>query len=257
MKVITLIPACRACVPLFTISKPSDGDEVRFLGSGALVCYYGHYLVVTAAHVIDKNPIIMIAGPQEPLLLGKRSGVTGVWESLPVPFKTLDLDVIELDTQTASSLKAVFHFIDWAKVKFANPLSRAQPHIIIGYPAHANRARAETGTLTVNVISVDVMEDRKAICHAKTREIKQNQERYIGLRYNPRLLVKRDARPKIKSFQGFSGGLVWHINGPDCIGFSGIVVECESPTQSRTGCQIIYGIRAKTIDSLLAAYYQS
>ena len=239
-------------VPLYAVTDPKE-DTVEFLGTGTLVRILGRELLVTAAHVIENGRkfILMVAGPKVPVILNRPALVTPVHPGLTRDTDPLDFCVIRLTPQEVDALQTRCRFVQWEQEALTDVPRIAWPHKITGYPDTDNDAKRDSKTLPAHYLRVDAMEDRRVIRHAAWPGVKAHPSRYLGLRYDPRLLEKRDSRPKVSSLHGCSGGAIWRTDGTYTLGFAGVLIQCQSPKARRTGERIVYGFRAKAMDDLL------
>ena len=245
------------CCPLYAATDPMT-DTIEFLGTGTLVTFRGFDLLVTAAHVIENGRkfILMVAGPEEPLLLNRSALVTPLQPGQTRQTDPFDFCVISLLPDEAARLRSKCRFIEWEREALTDVPSREWPHRFMGYPDTDNRPKIDIKTLTANCLRVDAMEDRSVIQHATAPGIKRYPTWYLGLRYDPRLLEPQSTRPKVKSLHGCSGGAIWRTDGSLILGFAGIVVQCHSPKPRPTGERIVYGFRAKSLDDLLSRWIE-
>lgn len=239
-------------VPLYALTDPK-ADSVEFLGTGTLVRIQNRDILVTAAHVIENGRkfILMVAGPEKPVLVNRPALVTPVQPGLSRGTDPLDFCVIRLSPKEAEALQTRCRFVEWEQEALTDVPRIAWPHKITGYPDTDNDPARDSKTLLANCLRVDAMEDRRVIRHAPWPGVKAHPSWYVGLRYDPRLLEKRRARPKVSSLHGCSGGAIWRTDGTRTLGFAGILIQCQSPKARRTGERVVYGFRAKAMDDLL------
>lgn len=240
------------CVPLYAMINPKYG-LVDFLGTGTLVRIQGYYLLVTAAHVIQNGAkyILMVAGPEETLLINRSALVTPIQDGLTRESDPLDFCVIRLTPKEAMVLRKRCRFVEWEDEALMDMPIVGCPHRLMGYSDTDSVPNHRMKTLPVNCMRVDVMEDRRVVQHAPWPGVKAYPAWHIGMRYDPRPLEPQHKRPKIKSFHGCSGGAIWRTDGDQIMGFAGIGVQCQSPRPRPTGERIIFGFRAKAMDDLL------
>ncbi len=248
-------PLC--CVPLYAML---DTGEADFRGSGTLVRFWGNPLLVTAAHVIDngrKFLRMMIGGPNPAVAIDRPALVTPVRAGLTRATDPLDFCVIRLTISEADRIQSLFQFVEWEREALTeSPCANGFPHRITGYPETGNMPNYDTAKLRANCLQVDVKEDRVAMRHAPWPDMKANPHEYIALRYDPRLLSKRQYQPKVPSMHGCSGGGIWRTDTIKPLGFAGILIQCQSPIPRRTGERLVYGFRAKAMDDLLTDLHQ-
>ena len=240
------------CVPLYAMTD-TESDVVEFLGTGTLIRVQGRDLLVTAAHVIQngKKYTLMIAGPEEPLLLKRSSLVTPIQDGLTRESDPLDFCVIRLTPEETVALRTRCRFVEWENDALMDMPLGACPHRMTGYTETDAVPNYQMHTLPIIYSRIDVMEDRRVVQHAPWPGVKAHPTWHIGMRYDPRLLKPQQKRPKIKSLHGCSGGAIWRTDGDRVLGFAGIVVQCQSPRPRPTGERIIFGFRAKAMDDLL------
>ena len=243
------------CVPLYAIKDPKTGD-VDFFGTGTLVRIRGLDLLVTAAHVIQNGSkyILMVAGPETPLLLNRSALVTPVHNGLTRESDPMDLCVIRLTSKEAAALRTRCRFIEWGNEALMDMPLFICPHRLLGYSEIDAIPNYSQKTLPIICSRIDFIEDRRVVKHAPWPEVRENPARFVGLRYDPRLLNPQEKRPKIKSLHGCSGGAIWRTDSHQVRGYAGMVVQCQSPRPRPTGERIIFGIRAKTMDGILTQW---
>ena len=219
------------CIPVYGVKDWHVCNDFDFLGTGTLIRFGARFIMLTAAHVIDKVDAIAIAGFSPPLVLKRPAGITANRVG------QLDVDAIDLANVDAHFRGSRFSFVEWSKIdvnwdrEIRSPFCR-----IIGYPSFKNAARQDAQMLTACFIDVSVLEDEKVVIHSPKREIATHRDWYIGLRYDPRMLKKKFIkRPKIKAFNGFSGGSVWQYGMNGVWNLAGVVIECHSPNPTKTG----------------------
>jgi len=241
------------CVPIYDGQALDDDDGVKaFIGTGTLIGYREHLLLMTARHCLDEHPIIAVGGFNPPLLM-RRSLHNEVTTKT-----TLDLEFIDLGRFSEIPRPDLFKCIMWSSVSKHEPCFKPSHCRIFGYPATNNSADIAKETLNTNLVVVDVAEDVNALKYVLSSEIKDQKAYYIGMRYDPRLLEpSKKKRPKIKSFNGFSGGAIWRLGMDDISDFIGIMCECHSPEPTPHGEYILYGINVLGIDKLLKERYSS
>lgn len=244
-----------SCVPLYGMFDPNT-DAVDFMGSGTLVRFRGRPLLITAAHVIENGRKfhLMIGGPNPPVRIVRPALLTPVQPGLKRDTDPMDFCVIQLSSAEADAMQTCFRFIEWEQEALLNIPEKAFPHKTTGYPETANDVNVESKTLAVNCLQVDMMEDRNTVCHAPWPDVKAHPFWYIGLRYDPRLLEKRDLHPKVSSLHGCSGGEIWRTDGTRTLEFAGILIQCLSNKPRRTGERIFYGFRANAINDILQVW---
>lgn len=237
-----------SCVPLYAIT---ESNTVEFLGSGTLVLFQGRPILATAAHVVDngKKFILLLCGAETPVRLTRPCLCTPVRNGMTRQTDPLDLCVIPLTQEEAVAIYERCQFIDWKKDAVLDVPPNCYPHKIMGYPEINNIPTEHQNTLPANILRIDVFEDHKLIRHAGMLEYKKHPRWYIGLKYDPSIIEKQAAKPKVDTIHGFSGGSIWRTDGTRMIGFAGIVTESLPP--SRNGQRIIYGLRAPLMNDIL------
>jgi len=235
------------CVPIYDGTALERDDGVNaFIGTGILIGYGERLLLVTAWHCLNNHPIIAVGGFNPPLLMSRRS----YNEITTKP--SLDLDFIDLGRLSAFTSNNSLQYIRWSSVSLTTPYVRSSYCRLFGYSAAKNRAEISKVSLNANLTIVDVAEDINVLKHTHFSEIALQKKFYIGLRYDPRLLqpsIKKG--PKIKAFNGFSGGPIWRRGEEETFCFAGIMIECHSTYPTSHGEYILYGINVLGIDLLL------
>ena len=131
----TLMPTSErlSSVPLYALTDPK-ADSVEFLGTGTLVRIQDHDILVTAAHVIENGRkfILMVAGPNVPLLLNRPVLVTPVHPGLTRDTDPLDFCVIGLSSKEADALRTRCRFVEWEQEALVDIPRIALPHKITG-----------------------------------------------------------------------------------------------------------------------------
>jgi hypothetical protein len=235
------------CVPIYDGTALEHDDGVNaFIGTGILIGYGGRLLLVTAWHCLNNHPIIAVGGFSPPLLMSRRS------RNKIITKPALDLDFIDLGRFSEFPKSNSFQCITWSSVSLTTPHVRSAYCRLFGYPAEKNLAEIAKVSLNANLTIVDVAEDINVLKHAQFSEIALQKKYYIGLRYDPRLLQPLNRKgPKIKAFNGFSGGPIWRLGEEETFNFTGIMIECHSTYPTSHGEYILYGINVLGIDLLL------
>jgi hypothetical protein len=235
------------CVPIYDGTALERDDGVNaFIGTGTLIGYRDRLLLLTAGHCLDKHPIIAVGGFNPPLLLSRRSNNGSSIKPI------FDLDCIDLGDFSEISNSNCFRCIMWPSVTVHTPCVSSSHCRVFGYLATKNSAQIVQRTLTSNLSIIDVAEDINVLTHAPSSEIASRKKYYIGLRYDPRLLQPSNKKgPKIKAFNGFSGGPIWRLGEEETFNFVGIMIECHSTYPTSHGEYILYGINVLGIDLLL------
>ncbi len=236
-------------LPVYAVHDWPEYNDLDFVGSGTLIRFHGRNLLLTAAHVLRGRDVILLGGLNPPVPLRRPQSMQ--YDS----HNNLDVDLIDLSELTSQFVETPFKVIDWdlmMKARECEVLTSLCK--ITGFPAHSNMARQDTHMLTGNVVDVEVKEDVAIIRHTHFKEVAANRDLYIGLRYEPFRLVKSETkRPKVKAFNGLSGGSIWQMGMSGIWQFGGIVTDCQSSRPTRRGERLIIGIRTEAIDSFLRA----
>jgi hypothetical protein len=241
------------CVPLYGVTDPAR-DIVEFFGTGTLLHYRGRYIIATAAHVIERDQkfILLVAGPESPLVLNGAAQVTPVRSGKTRNTDPLDFCAIDLSPENVAALSSRCHFIDLEADGVWDIPTIPFPHKIMGYPEDGNLPPPDKKTLPANGLRIDLMEDREIIQHGPDSDYREHPTWYIGLRYDPRNVEPQGRQPKVTTLHCFSGGAIWRTTGSHLIGFAGIVTESLEPR--RTGERLVYGVRSRAIRDLLTTW---
>jgi hypothetical protein len=242
-------------VPLYAKTDPTE-NTVEFLGSGTLVRFRNRDLLVSAAHVVENGRkfSLMVAGPRYPVIIDRPALLTPIAPGLTRETDPLDFCAYQLLPEETEKLTSVCRFIDWENEAITDVSEANFTHKVTGYPDTANDIKPTTKSVRVNCLRVDVTEDPNVIRHAPWPGMKAHPTWYIGLRYDPRSLERRETRPKVPSLHGCSGAAIWRTDKIRTLGFAGIVTQCLSPKPRRTGERLFYGLRAIAINDLLTAW---
>ena len=243
-----------ACVPLYAVYDHPDGP-VDFLATGTLLSFRGRHLLASAAHVFDRDRKfgLLVAGPKHPLKLSRPALATPPRNGMNRQTDPLDFGVVEFEEEEAQHFETRCRFIEIDESESYEVTEYELRHVVMGYDAHSNPVRKEHCRLPANANRIDVMEDQRLLIHGHNADYKRHRHWYLGMRYEPWRFPSGKVRPKMKAFNGFSGGPIWRSDGINTFGFAGMVTECV-PLRHR-GEKTLFAVRARAIIDLLSDWF--
>lgn len=226
----------------------NDANKYKIIGSGVLVRIKNLYLILTAAHVLDKFDELFIIVENGRYKFRPGGQIISNKATTSREKDDIDIGIIKLDEESKTELEKHYSFLDEKHILINQEISKDQDYLIYGFPSSMSKEKYKINEFHVRPFFNLTSPVDKAEYESLNRKAHLN----IILTYNKQSTLNNKTKSLSNGpeLYGMSGCGLWNLYDQKDVKLIAIMTDWPEKNRKR-----IMGIRADIVFEILRKFF--